>query len=262
MESQLVRKNLKDEFRKADLPVKVCGTPEDFSSRIISQGSQESFLMDIRTQKGGKNERNEVFYLYPGKGNDVKILDTNKKLQQAILRVEEPDRVLVTKQHIWDKDVRKYRVENVEQQIVGGEKWFLVGMDEMHLFVAQLDRPASSVSEAHGNLRPKTLKNKSHAAFKRQGEWFFTPADRKTLVRLDSLSETEIHRNVGLGRAYARLAGRPHIVDESAILDGIEYARGSVKHPDHKTKTLSNWHRVTKNTEQAAPEIKGLKWID
>eukprot|EP00182_Erythrolobus_australicus_P006292 CAMPEP_0185831372 /NCGR_PEP_ID=MMETSP1353-20130828/1452_1 /TAXON_ID=1077150 /ORGANISM="Erythrolobus australicus, Strain CCMP3124" /LENGTH=264 /DNA_ID=CAMNT_0028529425 /DNA_START=86 /DNA_END=880 /DNA_ORIENTATION=- len=257
------RRRLRDGFDDAQLPVKVCATAQDFSKHLVDSGG--AFLMDIdKSRKSrGKNERNEVFKVFMGhEDNGIELLDTDRALRQAVLRVHEPEHAIRVQQNVWSHAERKFKVVETTHTTIESQRWFLLGMDEMHLFVAQLDRPASTVAQARANLRPKSLRNRNAATFKRQGEWFLTPVDRSTAARLDALDPRSIKHNVGLGTTHSGLTGRPHVVSSLAVLDNVEYALGDVCHPDHKTKTLSQWHRVAKNTETAAPSIKGLRWVD
>jgi len=57
--------------------------------------------------------------------------------------------------------------------------------------------------------------------------------------------------------------GRPHVADFYVKIDGKEYVKGKVKHPDHKTIDLLEWHLVYSNNEfREAATIRGLTWID
>jgi hypothetical protein len=40
------------------------------------------------------------------------------------------------------------------------------------------------------------------------------------------------------------------------------YACGKVRHPDHKTIRLDVWHRVLMNTENEAPAMRHLVFLD
>jgi hypothetical protein len=40
------------------------------------------------------------------------------------------------------------------------------------------------------------------------------------------------------------------------------YARGTVRHPDHKTIYLDGWHRVFMNTESEAPGMRHVVFLD
>jgi len=166
---------------------------------------------------------------------------------------------------------------------------FLCGHDERHWFVAGIAGAVSTVSAAKQSLMPteileqvKTLPpgevdNRRNVVFKRQGEWFFIPTQRE-------FPETLIHKNEPLQRTAG---SKPHICQE-LYRDGGElvyivgnkeftedefkkrkaldpnfdkggsrimrrnpraYARGYVRHEDHATIYLKEWHRVLLNAE-------------
>ena len=59
--------------------------------------------------------------------------------------------------------------------------------------------------------------------------------------------------------------GRSHVADAVVILEGDRvYARGAVRHPDHKTLILDEWRRVYRNAEvrQESFGSNGVYWID
>jgi hypothetical protein len=131
-----------------------------------------------------------------------------------------------------------------------------------------------------------------NAAFVRQGEWFFIPepdfvADPLTVLHNEPLSR-------GRGKAHwveflCRSGGAavyvsreyPEGLSEAkyrelvtsqpdkkrlrwmAMRTGAQaYARGKVRHPDHKTIRLDVWHRVLMNTENEAPAMRHLVFLD
>jgi len=40
------------------------------------------------------------------------------------------------------------------------------------------------------------------------------------------------------------------------------YAKGTVRHPDHATIVLADWHRVVMNTEQGALAMRHVAFLD
>jgi hypothetical protein len=40
------------------------------------------------------------------------------------------------------------------------------------------------------------------------------------------------------------------------------YARGAIRHPDHATIHLPDWHRVVMNTETEAPAMRSVAFLD
>ena len=143
---------------------------------------------------------------------------------------------------------------------------------------------------------PTRLKNRrKNAAFLRQGEWFFVPASAWSR---DPINERFVLRNEPLRRG----AGKPHVVEElyraggevvyvcSEHPNGVNeaqyrkmlqnnpnaarwgwqvlrrnprvYARGTVRHADHATIRLPDWHRVVLNTETETDTMRNVAFID
>ncbi len=48
----------------------------------------------------------------------------------------------------------------------------------------------------------------------------------------------------------------------SFVRNALVYARGTVRHPDHKTIVLRGWHRVVPNTELEARAMALVAFID
>lgn len=143
---------------------------------------------------------------------------------------------------------------------------------------------------------PTRLRNRrKNAAFRRQGEWFFVPA---SAWGRDYINEKFILRNEPLRRG----AGKPHIVEHLYRVGGeiiyvcanhrnglnetqyrklIQsnpaaaqwgwqvlrrnprvYAKGRIRHSDHATITLPDWHRVVLNTETETETMRNVAFID
>jgi hypothetical protein len=141
-------------------------------------------------------------------------------------------------------------------------------------------------------VKPRLLSRRNEA-FVRQGEWLFVPLPEGTLVN-DSL----ILRNEPLRRGLEK----PHIVDELARdqgepvyvcaayphgmtpreyqklisrrpeLRGIGwairrrsprvFARGEVRHPDHKTVKLEDWRLAARNAESRSTTTRQVAFVD
>jgi len=170
---------------------------------------------------------------------------------------------------------------------------FLLGHDERHWFAAAV--PGDSVRDvrtAIESLRPQEVGR--HTAI-RQGEWFFVP--QRTGFAADPL--TVIHRNERLSRGAG---SKPHMCEEvfrrggavvmisrkhplgippaaynrlmatdpearnmswqRMVRDAEVYARGTVRHPDHKTVHLDGWHRVHMNQERFAAHARQIAFLD
>ena len=142
---------------------------------------------------------------------------------------------------------------------------------------------------------PRLRNRRKNAAFRRQGEWFFAPVSAWERDRVD---EKLILHNEPLRRGV----GKPHLVEQlyraggelvyvcSRHPNGFSeaqyrkllqsnlsasqwgwrplrrnprvYARGRVRHPDHATITLPDWHRVVMNTETETETMRNVAFID
>jgi hypothetical protein len=144
-------------------------------------------------------------------------------------------------------------------------------------------------------LRVKSNKRnrRRNEAFVRQGEWFFVPVPRWVRV-----NEKLVLRNEPLRRG----GGKPHVVEELVRDGGETvyvshqhpngltprqhqllvsrkpklrnlnwvvqrrnpqvFVRGKVRHADHKTIVLKDWHQVLMNTETESVAMRHVAFID
>lgn len=145
-------------------------------------------------------------------------------------------------------------------------------------------------AQAKVGLKARQRKTRRNRAFRRQGEWFFIPAP--------GLKPRFIVRNEPIRRGD----GKPHLVemlyreggtqvyvcsqypngvteqeyrrllreDQSRSKwgwrrmqrDAAVYARGQIRHPDHRTITLNEWHRVLMNTETRSRTMRQVAFLD
>lgn len=259
-------------------------------ARIPARVSHRAFLrnvsgrivqMDILRNKG----KEELLVSVPeGDEAEVKVLGIDRRIQQAVLMIHEPEREFV--ERVWSP--RKREHVDVVRKTSEEKRRFLVGMDECHLFVAQLTSPATTVQQAHEGLRPRDVPA-GRAAKKlgivRQGEWFFQPASALERGLIEQhVARKGVDRHVRVGRGRGLMRGRPHEVSESVILvlketrttvvrrgrtvgerffrETLEFVRGRVKHPDHRTIELHEWHKVFLNTEDRQTLSRFSSWVD
>jgi hypothetical protein len=185
---------------------------------------------------------------------------------------------------------------------------FLCGHDEREWFVAAVPGSASTVRQAMEALKPAPVRERQarkglnarqsntrrNAAFVRQGEWFFVPAesslsiDPKLILRWEPIRRSngskahmveEVYRFGGevvyVCPRYPR--GISQSTYESVLRDHSQarawgwrimsrnpevYARGAVRHPDHATIHLQGWHCVLMNTENSAPSMAHVAFLD
>jgi len=104
-------------------------------------------------------------------------------------------------------------------------------------FLTKLPRPAESIEDAYASIKPKGLNGE---AYVRQGEFFFVPQEGMTKPRGIDLEKKVLIENRGRDAERWR-----HVATEGFRLDGVQYVRGTVRHPEHKMCSLGNvWHRV------------------
>lgn len=142
-------------------------------------------------------------------------------------------------------------------------------------------------------VKPRKRNRRRNEAFIRQGEWFFVPVEGDFQP-----SQILILRNEPLRRG----GGKPHMVAElyrdggetvyvsHSYPNGLTerqyeiemmhhpelrrlhwvvqrrnprvYVRGKVRHADHKTIVLNDWHRVLMNTETQSIAMRHVAFID
>jgi hypothetical protein len=257
-----------DGFRAALLPRKLLQAP-------LNSSAPEIFQMDIC-----RRWRGEYFRIWSGgAGNAIAVLATDAARRQLILSVREPARRYEER---LPRHRRTYPLEPlpkprheavlyetrdawvVERWTPSEERRFLCGRDERHLFVARVG-DVTTVAEGHDFLRPpdvRAAERDGGSAALRQGEWFFVaiaPGEEDALY--DRLWAEPTARSPN-----ALLEDRPrgHRVSELVRFDGRTYARGQVRHPDHRTLPLDRWHRVFRNAEPQPTwwEQARIRWID
>ena len=111
------------------------------------------------------------------------------------------------------------------------------GKDRGLYFLTKLPRPAESIGDAYASIKPKGLNGEAHV---RQGEFFFVPQEGITKPR-----GIDIEKKVLIENRGRDAEGWRHLATEGFRLDGVQYVRGTVRHPEHKMCSLGNvWHRV------------------
>ncbi|HXG83648.1 MAG TPA: hypothetical protein VNI84_06435 [Pyrinomonadaceae bacterium] len=158
-------------------------------------------------------------------------------------------------------------------------------------------QPATVRGRIAQNLRRhKNRFERRNEAYVRQGEWFFVPAPE---LVVNPTFVNQIHKNEPLSRGRG---SKPHLCEEifrtggelvwvsqrhrsgisqkryaeliktnpeaaswqwrTLVRNAIVFARGAVRHSDHKTIVLNGWHRVFMNTENEAPGMRHVVFLD
>jgi len=251
-------------FTKAGLPIKV--EKEAISSISFPVNNKDIFQMTIDTK--GKKRRKEYFRIFPGhRNNEVRVIDTDSGKQQLILLVNEPEREYSIR--LWDRNKRDWVYE--KQKSTGFLRKYLMGMDECHLFIAELPRnlgPINKIKDAHKALKPNDVieKETNTNRIKRQGEWFFIPATKEELKEINGkMNLIEKKRPLGESKWKSQ---KSHIDDLLITIRVGQFAKGKISHRDHKTLKLHGWFKVLKNNEARTSFISGraifngIKFVD
>jgi hypothetical protein len=265
-------RKLPQRFDRARLELELLDAP-----LARSRGTESIVQIDIAPASGTKQR----FRLYPGAGdNRVEVLGTDPARRQLVLFVDEARRAfqtVVSRRVAVPKGARLVS-ENAKQRVIeqyteGRKRHFLCGMDEQHLFIAELPCGVSSTHAAREALRapevPSSLVLRGERIV-RQGEWFFLPVLPRERSAVEIvLQKGRVLRNVGIAQAAGiPRAGRPHVADEVAIVEagngvssGSVFVRGAVRHPDHQTLVLRDFRRAVPNRERFA-QPAGVYWVD
>jgi hypothetical protein len=214
--------------------------------------------------------------------------DVLNKLELSILEVQPKERHLVLLAKQLDDNGNVITKDH-----------FLCGHDERHLFVASVGS-VSTVAAAKASLKPpeiidqeiglntKKRNRRKTKIFKRQGEWFFIPANidpDPDLIRKDeplvrgrgskphmaqfayraggeSVKVCRQHPNGLTQTEYTNLIERSprakHYIWRDMQRNALVYVKGHVRHLDHATLTLDSWHRVLMNTERRTDAVAFL----
>jgi len=296
-----VRNNLVKAFEKAGLRLELLKKP-------LRTGTGMTEIVQLDVGRDIKStRRTEWFRLWPGhKDNVIQVRDTDKRSKQLVLLVNEPEREFEERipiRKLWSRgggmeptrDQVKVQLRDRERIVRGNKKewvvmrrtdgdtrYFLMGVDERQLFIAQLAEPCTTVAQAHRSLGKTVLTadgRRKGSALDRQGEWFFWETSQRTRELIDELIEKNrlpVHRKVPIGRFTGR-GGNPHVVDELIVTPPLDklshgfgvrpnsvFIRGAVRHVDHKTIKFSHWREVVANNEGATAQAgaAGVFWVD
>ncbi len=229
-----------------------------------------------------RDKRGEYFDIQVKEGADLQVVECRPDLRHLLLMSK-------------DKAARA-GLPDIKDK-------FLCGHDERHWFVAAAPGAPATVERAMEMLKPaairdmetkirKKKRNKRHnEARKRQGEWFFVPAQINPDPRLILFNEPisrgrgkphvceELYRSGGdtvwtcfqypngvTEKEYQRLIkGNDRLAKANWRMmrrNPAAYVRGKISHPDHATIVLAGWHRIYMNEENRARGMSGVAFLD
>lgn len=152
-------------------------------------------------------------------------------------------------------------------------------------------------AQTRAKLSRAARRRRANAAYIRQGEWFFIPTPNLVVPSDQIVKNRPIRRGNGkahmvaeeyhvggdqvwthrtlapngvsdeeMNNIYSREKAAGRVISRMGwarmVRDMETYARGTVRHPDHKTITLKGWHRVVMNTETKARAMANVAFLD
>jgi hypothetical protein len=244
-------------------------------ARVTVRSRHDGYAVDIRHDREGSRFDIAV----DGLVEQVSALDVRPNSRHLLLVVRRGE----THKYLCGHDERDWFAAAVPS--VGGVANVREALEALKPSDVRLALMEKRVKLQHRNRR-------RNAAFVRQGEWFFIPEPNFVADRLTVLSNEPLSR--GRGKAHwveflCRRGGEivhvcreyPQGLNETMYrelvtaqpekkrlrwtvmrLNARAYARGKVRHPDHKTIRLDVWHRVLMNTESQASAMRHLVFLD
>ncbi|MEM7602781.1 MAG: hypothetical protein AAF357_15370 [Verrucomicrobiota bacterium] len=238
----------------------------------------DTYSVDVRED----NEGEYYVLLVPDHQSgevDAQVLQARPKEQHLLLMLRE------------DRDSR------IDRFLCGHDEreWFVAAVPDRVSTVADalesLKPYAVRIAQARLGLKRKLHQKRKNKAFIRQGEWFFLPTEVQveamTVLRWEPVARSggKPHMVEFLVRTGGQLVyfcqRHPRMLTETAYhrflarnpkakswkwdvrrVSPRVYAKGQIRHPDHKTVTLDQWHEVLMNTENQSETMRHVAFID
>lgn len=269
MDTQL----LDNKFAKIGARVKVAERPAR-----RRQSSPAEVSLDVRSDRHG--EFFEVARL-PGSEAEVEVLDVQPGDRHLLLLVREGG------------DKNKFLCGHDERH------WFVAGIPEKASVgtvrqAKEALKPAEVLrAQDRVRLGGKARAKRKNEAYVRQGEWFFLPQSHFEVHEGLILRNEPLRRSTGGKPHWAEFCyrtGGVRVYVSSRRPQGISegehhrllsqnpkarnwgwtpmmrnpgvYARGRVRHADHATIMLHDWHRVVMNTEGESAAMRNVAFLD
>jgi hypothetical protein len=246
---------------------------------LLDQGE---LRLDVR-----RDDEGEFFDLRfnPLVVSELQALDVQPRDRHLLLmaRLPEQPKELQKQKFLCGHDERAWFVAAIPN--AGGVSTIRTAMEALKPRGVRAAQTRLQVPFRHRNRR-------RNEAFVRQGEWFFTPTPRFRPGRAVVLHNEPIRRGNGkphicefLCRSggevvyvspqhpnglpqmqYRRLIQRNHTLAKlqwrMMRRNPDTYVKGRIRHPDHKTVVLADWHWVAMNTESLAPAMRSVVFLD
>ncbi|WP_397381675.1 hypothetical protein [Prosthecobacter sp.] len=246
-----------------------------------SRGASSGYSLDI-----GHDRHGQFFAL---RGDDVSLAEVEFSL---LHKHKENRHLLLLVKNEDSKRKDRFLCGHDERE------WFVAAVPSNASTVVQAKealKPAPvREAQARKNLNARQANTRNNAAFRRQGEWFFVPVEKplvvdpKLILRHEPISRgggskphlvEQLYRTGGevvyVHQQHPRgltqkqydnlLLRRPAAKSwpwrQMRRNPGV-YARGSIRHADHATIVLHDWHQVLMNEEHRAPSRSNLAFLD
>jgi len=272
-----------EKFDRMGARVKVTAIPawaDQRSRRGIRTraGSATPVSIDIRRDKTG-----EYFDLRHRKDVDIQILDVRPADRHLLLMTRDAS-------HTGEQANGRFLCGHDERS------WFVAAIPEQaHASNVQKAKDALKPREVWDAIREHGISAKDRdrrrtEAFVRQGEWFFIPRPRLNVDPKLVLRGEPIRRGAGKphrcqllyrqggqqvyvcpkfsnGLTLLQYRGLPPAERQAhkwriMMRDARVYAKGAIRHADHKTVWLTCWHEVVMNTETQSRAMRNVAFLD
>jgi len=259
---------------------------EEMGARVKIQQRGENAALDIRKDRLG-----EYFDITVPNIDETTVLDIQPEDRHLVLMIRAKEgRSIHKDKYLCGHDERSWFVAAVPQGGVSTVK------------TAKAALQPESVRRQVRTKGVKETDRFAHEneAFIRQGEWYFVPVkkavsdlfNKKMILKNEPLIRVDRRGAVGKPHVceflyreggevvWLSLAARQGISTreyqqmiksnpgtrnmhwETRRVDMVAYAKGKIKHPDHRTIELKDWHRVYQNEERRSRAMQSVRFMD
>ncbi|WP_298862976.1 hypothetical protein [uncultured Gimesia sp.] len=245
-------------------------------SNIRTRSSKRLVSLDI-----GVDRRGEFFEIEHQDNAELQVLNLQPRDRHLLLMIRENDE---KNKYLCGHDERHWFVAAIPESASVGT----VGQAKEALKPREVQ-----IAQAQKRVAGRSRNRRKNAAYVRQGEWFFLP------VRDFKIDDALTLQNEPLVRGNG---GKPHWADDCYRIGGetvyvcshhrngvtaenyhriisrngnaknwnwrtmrrnpAVYVRGRIRHPDHKTIKLHDWHQVVMNTENQSRAMRNVAFLD
>jgi len=242
----------------------------------------------VRLDVANRGKRGEVFDVVlndeDGLGVQVSVPDIDRKDRHLLLVVK-------------SQGARQGMPQTTEKFLCGHDErqWFVAGVKnagvrDVRSAKESLKPGYAAESQSRAKVRKKDRNRRKNKGFKRQGEFFFVPEpsfkpDEKLLLRNEPMQRGSAGSKPHMAELLVRMGGETvhvspaypngltqasydRLVKENPNArrwawrtmrrDATAYVKGKVRHSDHKTLVLKEWHRVQISEEETTSSVAFL----